>query len=211
MGRASTSLVYSGLETVSDDRIHLIEDLKRRYAPRPDDFDFLSCNLTTVHLLLSGIGCHYKDGVDTPRTDAENFTLDEATTACACLVQRRDADFPARILVDRKSLWSFDECSTVGDGNWSRYAQVFRPEISARTVWRAVQALRCVIHPMQESGRVSTGTRRAFFENARWLVLNMLFLKLRSEQGESLALSPDEKSAIRARTVDLAGVLVDTV
>ena len=38
-----------------------------------------------AHLELSGILYHFKDSADTPSPDATNFTLEEATTALACL------------------------------------------------------------------------------------------------------------------------------
>ncbi|MBF8274501.1 MAG: AIPR protein [Magnetococcales bacterium] len=110
------------------------------------------------------------------------------TTACACLVQQKNGDFVTRILANRSSLWSLDAIWTESVDDISRYAQVFRPELSARTVWRAVQAQRCVIKTMQKSGRTSMGVRKTFFENARWVILNVLFLKLRPEQRKMLSL-----------------------
>ena len=51
---------------------------------------------------------------------------------------------------------------------------------------------------MRAEARSSAGIRKAFFDNARWLVLNLVFLKLKPEQGEDLALSPHEQAAIAA-------------
>lgn len=45
------------------------------------------------------------------------------------------------------------------------------------------------------------------FDNARWLVLNLLFLNLRPEQGEELRLTLDEEAKISKTVVDLAGAL----
>jgi hypothetical protein len=52
-----------------------------------------------------------------------------------------------------------------------------------------VQVQRIVIDAMRGSGRSETGVRKAFFENARWLVLNVLFLRLRPEISEELTLA----------------------
>jgi AIPR protein len=156
-------------------------------------------------LLLPGITYHYKDDADTPTPNEANFTLDEATTASACLARSSDCDdFCARILVNRRSLWSMDEIYPPEDLSCSRYAQVFRADRSARTLWRAVQTQRLVIKAMQDSGRTSTGVRKAFFENARWLVLIVIFIKLHPERGNDLNLTADEIKAVSQRTIEFA-------
>lgn len=136
-------------------------------------------------LTLSGITYYYKQDAEAPAPDATNFTLEEATTACACLVQQNDCDFCARVLSNRQSLWSMDEIYPSGEMLRSRHSRVFRPDRSARAVWRAVQAQRLVIKAMQDNTRASNGVRKVFFENVRWLILNVVFLKLRPDQGEA--------------------------
>ncbi|MCI0353105.1 MAG: hypothetical protein L0Z53_27110 [Acidobacteriales bacterium] len=126
-------------------------------------------------LRLSGITYHYKQDAETPSLDAANFTLEEATTACACLAQQNDCDFCARVLANRQSLWSLDEIYPPEELLRSRYSRVFRPDRSARTVWRAVQTQRLVIKAIQANARASIGVRKAFFENGRWLVLKCHF------------------------------------
>jgi hypothetical protein len=159
-------------------------------------------------LKLSGIIYHFKDDADTPTPDNANFTLEEATTASACLAQLPDCDFCARILANRRSLWSFELIYPDTEINRSRYSRVFLPDRSARTVWRAVQTQRVIIREMQNSGRAtSSGIRKAFYENARWVVLNVVFLKLRPEQGDELTLTAGEVSAISALTIEAAETL----
>lgn len=156
-------------------------------------------------LARSGISYHYKQDADMPSPDATNFTLDEATTACACLTQQRDCCyFCSRVLADRKALWSMDEFYPPEEFLRSRYSRVFRPDRSARNVWRAVQTQRLVIDKMKSDARASSGVRKAFFENARWLVLNIIFLKLHPEQGEELQLSVDEIASISRATGEIA-------
>lgn len=158
--------------------------------------DFVSLDaqqdIIANQLTLSGINYHFKQDAEMPTPDATNFTLDEATTACACLAQQRNCDFCSRVLGNRKSLWSLDEIYPPEEFLRSRYSRVFLPDRSARNVWRAVQAQRLVIKAMQGNARASNGVRKAFFENARWLVLNVIFLKLHPEQGNDLALSAAE-------------------
>jgi len=152
-------------------------------------------------LFMSGIYYHFKDSEDTPRPDQSNFTLEESTTACACLIQATDGDFCSRILANRRSLWSFEEVYPATEMYRSRYQRVFRPDRSARTIWRAVQSQRLVISALKTS---ETGVRKEFFENCRWLILNVIFLKLRPEAGESLTLSAQEATDLGKAALEYA-------
>jgi len=60
-------------------------------------------------LKLGNIFYHYKDDAEAPSPDENNFTLAEATTAGACLVEVDPWDYCARLIANRKSLWSMDE------------------------------------------------------------------------------------------------------
>ncbi len=158
-------------------------------------------------LQLSGVRYHYKDSEDVPPPDAQNFTLEEATNALACSEQEKHCDLYSRILANRRSLWSFEEIYPNTQLYRSRYARLFRPDRSARTVWRAVQAMRLVKETMQADARASIGVRKTFFENARWLVLNIIFLKLHPHQGEDLTLTADEVDAVRQKTQEYSTAL----
>ena len=157
------------------------------------------------HLLLSGVAYHYKDDAETPDPDEANFTLHEATTASACLAKQPDCDnFCALILSKRSALWSMDEIYPPEELLRSRYARIFRPDRSARTLWRAVQTQRLVVKVMQDSGRAEKGVRKEFFVNARWLVLNVIFIKLHPDQGNELNLTDDEANAVSQSTMEFA-------
>jgi hypothetical protein len=158
-------------------------------------------------LKLTGVEYHYKEDVDAPAPDATNFTLEEATTASACLVQSGDCELCARILANRRSLWSMEDTYPKGELRRSVYSRVFRAERSARAVWRAVQAQRLVVKVMQDNGRASSGIRKAFFDNARWLVLNVLFLKLHPERGEDVKLTAEEEAEVSKMALELAEAL----
>lgn len=60
---------------------------------------------------------------------------------------------------------------------------------------------------MQDSARAESGIRKTFFENARWLVLNLVFLKLRCENGAELTLSQEEKDEISRKTIEISETL----
>lgn len=156
------------------------------------------------HLELSGIFYHYKESENDPAPDETNFILVEATTSLACLEQ--DLDFCTRALANRRSLWS-QEIAFPGTEFNTRYRRLFRPDRTATTIWRAVQAQREVVRRCQENGRASTGKRKAFFENARWLILHIVFIRLHPERRVPLALTVDEIADIRRDVDEVAEAL----
>ena len=137
----------------------------------------------------SGITYHYKISDEAIPQDAFNFSILEATTAAACLLQGNTAPkFVARTLSNRKSLWETEipEGETI-----SQYSRVFSSSLSARSLWRAVQAQRIVLDKLREFARAEPA-RKVFFENGRWLILNLIFLRLKPESGEATSLSAEE-------------------
>ena len=158
-------------------------------------------------LILAGIHYHYKDNDDAPNADDENFDLAEATAALASLEDDPTCDFCSRVLANRNSLWSRETVFPAADTYLSRYDRLFGPERSARTIWRAVQCRRVVIAQLQADGRSATGNRKTFFENARALVLHIVFLKLHRERGGDLMLSSTDKSDLVEHTIRIAEAL----
>lgn len=158
-------------------------------------------------LHIAGIEYHYKADDDTPDPDETNFTLEEATTALACLERQNDCDLCTRVLANRKSLWSFENEYPDDNPQESRYKKLFHSSRSPLTVWRAVQVQRIVLKQMKDSGKASTGVRKTFFENARWLVLNLIFLKVHPHEGQGLSLSEDQHQVIVAKTIEFAEIL----
>jgi hypothetical protein len=155
-------------------------------------------------LALSGVQYHYKDADDTPASDDSNFSLDEATTALACLEQQGSCDLLSRIVAKRSDLWSFEEVYPVGSAQRSRYSQLFKSSRSARVIWRAVQAQRIVKAALRTA---ESGVRKDFFVNGRWLVLNGVFLKLKPERGSGLTLTSDEGHALTKAAQEYAEYL----
>jgi AIPR protein len=156
-------------------------------------------------LVLSGITYHYKSGINTLSPDETNFSLQEATTASACLAKKSDLDdFCARILSDRDSLDSMEEIYPIEEGLRSRYSRVFRADRSARIVWRSVQLQRIVIRAMQDAGMAERRVRKEFFENAQWVVLSAIFGQLRLEQGNDLQLTDAERERVSQNTIQFA-------
>jgi AIPR protein len=160
-------------------------------------------------LVLSGITYHYKSDVDTPPPDETNFSFQEATTACACLANKSDlGDFCARISFDRDSLTSMEEVYSEKEVMRSCYSRVFRADRSARTVWRAVQIQRLVIKVMmQEGSNAERDDRKAFLQYARWVLLSVIFIKLRLEQSNDLQLTSDEINLVTQSTISFAEAL----
>jgi hypothetical protein len=152
-------------------------------------------------LILSGVSYHYKDGEGAPASDETNFDLDEATTACALMANAIDCDFCARVVANRRSFWSFDEVFPEGDLYRSRYAKIFRPDLSARAIWRAVQAQRVVKAALKSA---ETGVRKDFFDNSRWLVLSVIFLRMKPQLGQELTLTTQEITQLTQAAQDYA-------
>lgn len=179
-------------------------NFQNRITPR--DFAALEEEHRGIALGLepSGIYYHYKDSDDNPEPDENNFLLDEATTALASLEQQSACDLLSRIVAQRKALWSFEEVYQPSEVHRSRYAKIFKTIRSARSIWRAVQTQRLVVSALDTSER---GVRRAFFTYGRWLVLNLIFLKLHPHFGESLALTPAEEQEIRAKAQEFIEII----
>lgn len=137
----------------------------------------------------SNITYHYKISDDTIPQDAYNFSILESTTAAACLIQGNTApEIIARTLGNRKALWDRE----IPEGETtSTYSRVFASTLSARSLWRAVQAQRVVLDKFRELARAEPN-RKAFFENGRWLILNLIFFRLKPESGSSTSLPSDE-------------------
>lgn len=173
--------------------------------------DFVSLDEQQERIALQlrqfDIEYHYKSDADTPDPDDANMTLLEATIALACLEQEADCDLCSRVLANRNSLWSFKQVYPESELHRTRYHHLFRPERSARTVWRAVQAYRSVVQKLQSEAQSSVGIRQAFFDNARWLVLNLVYLRLHPERGEEMALTEAEAIQIVAATLEIAETL----
>lgn len=151
-----------------------------------------------------GVHYHYKIDEDTPASDADNYTIDEALTACACLKNTADCDFVTRVAANRASLLSLDMVYPAAEVLRSRHERIFPPDLSARTAWRAVQVQRIVLQIMSASAKASTGASKAFYTNARWVVLAAIFNRLRPEAGEALALSADEIATVMAEVTEYA-------
>lgn len=170
--------------------------------------DFVSLDPLQGHIARqlepAGIHYHYQDDVDVPSLDGTNFDLKEATNALAAMLQDKSCNYIARLIANQRSLWSMEDHFPEPTRPRSLYHNLFRPEHSARTIWRAVQAQRIVVVAMKNSGTSETGVRKAFFENAKWLVLNLVFLKYHPERGEPLALDAAEESTLTRATQDFA-------
>lgn len=155
-----------------------------------------------------GVGYHYRLDEDTPASDDQNFTIEEALTACACLHNAQDCDLLYRVAANRDSLRSLEMVFPADQAVRTRHERVFPVSLSARTAWRAVQAQRIVLQIMGDNAKASTGAAKSFYTNARWLVLAAVFNRLKPESGEAMTLSSDERVAVSAAVTDYAEKLL---
>lgn len=158
-------------------------------------------------LRLEGIGYHYRADADQATEDATNFTVREASLALAALEWDGTGDLCAKATGDAKALFSTEPIYEPPTPP-SRYHRLFPPERAARVIWRAVQARRLVVTKMRDDGRAAgVGVRNSFFENARAVVLSVVFVRLRPEQGEAVALTSQEMGRITGETISAAEAL----
>lgn len=188
-------------------RITQSTNFQNQIAPR--DFVALDDQQARIaaHLRLEGIGYHYKDDADETASDSFNFTVQEAALALASLEwDGTEQDLCAKATGDANALYSME--AIYPPPYTSRYQRLFRPDRSARTVWRAVQARRAVVRQMRAEGRAAAaGPRRTFFENARAVVLAVIFVRIRPEHSDQLSLTADELTALAAETIRAAEAL----
>jgi len=90
----------------------------------------------------------------------------------------------------------------------SRHERVFPANLSARTVWRAVQTQRIALKGMTDGAKASTGATRAFYTYARWVVLAAIFNRIKPEAGEDLALTNAEQATISSAVSNYAEKLL---
>ncbi|WP_313554711.1 AIPR family protein [Agrobacterium cavarae] len=159
-------------------------------------------------LRAHGIFYHFKIDEDTPKSDEENFSIDDAITACACLKNTNDCDFVTRVAANRASLLSLDLVYPETEVIRSRHERVFPPDLSARTVWRAVQMQAIVLKVMGDSAKAASGATKAFYTYGRWIVLAVTLAKHRPDQGEALILTDAEKADISAKVSEYAEMLL---
>lgn len=197
------------LERCEDDR-NFAERITRstNFQNQINDRDFISLDANQQRLCdalkLHSVNYHFKKGEENPPRDETNFDLEEAITALACLQTDNTGDLCARVLANRNSLRTLEEDE--GEKR-SRYKRLFGSERSARTVWRAVQTQRAVVEALQNQMRTVSGVQHEFYENARWLVLHLIFLQHHPERGEELNLPEESKGEIRQKADALAETL----
>ena len=105
---------------------------------------------------------------------------------------------------DRESLWSLEKVFPDDVDAPSRYSRVFRPSRSARAVWRAVQAQRCVTDAVHENFQEADERRKEFGRYAGWLVLNLIFLRLKPERGDGMTLPEDMRETLKTTAQEYA-------
>jgi hypothetical protein len=157
-----------------------------------------------IHLRVEGVRYRYKSGVRANEADTRSFGVHEAALALASLEWERGGDLCATALRDPDALLSMDVVYPDGERIRTRYHRLFRPERSAREVWRAVQVRRVVLSRLAGDGAAE---RSAFYRHAGALILNIVFLALRPERGDPPTLSPAEEAAVGDCAVRVAAAV----
>jgi len=188
-------------------RITKSTNLQNRIQPR--DFVALDDQHERIasQLAIDKVYYHYKSGADVPDSDDRNFDISDAATALACSQQDKECGLIATLVGDRAALWSDDKVYIREEDTaptLTRCEFLFSGSTSARTVWRAVQTRQIVIERIVASAKAESGVRSDFFRYGRWLVLNLVFLRLRPHQGEELFLPTVMAASVTAECIAFA-------
>lgn len=208
-------LLVTCIELPADD-MGFADDVTRyrnsQNAVSPQDFAALDDNQESWRRTLQSEGITYvvkRSAVDSP-ADEKTFTLMDAAEARAL---RGDAGF--RLLLERPArLWdrSADLAGNKATPDRpSAYKTLFPDALTARQLWRTVQIVRFVQKTVEQDALSMQSQEDAeFARNSIRLLVHIILINCRTLcDGESLALSDDEKSVLsdvldRTRSVLIA-------
>jgi hypothetical protein len=121
-------------------------------------------NSISEDLRLDGIQYAYKSGDPVPLRDS-GFTITEATIALACAQENVDLAVQAKREVSK--LWL--------DINKPPYTQLFRPDVSGRYCWKAVQVMRRVDKQLDVLKERYSGRERLIAVHGNRFILHKVF------------------------------------
>lgn len=150
------------------------------------------------HLRQSGIFYHYRETNEKIKPDEQNFTLQEAISALACLEKDKTCKIYTQLAKNRRALLTKDN---------ELYKRIFRADRTAKTIWRAVQVSRIVLDIISSRIKSETGAKKEFFKYSRWLLLSLIFMQLKPEDGNDLRLEENTVHNI-SQNVDMISELM---
>lgn len=204
---ASDPLVFIKIISLEAGREGMGDRVTRstNFQNRVERVDFVALDLEQKRLsqtlALSGITYHYKKDDESIERDEQNFFVEEATVALACLIT---VDNVVPLKREPSDFWDIE------DKEKSRYRTLFNGGLSARTVWRAVQISRYVFELLATRYRAETKSSRAkCYKHCKFLALHVVFVRSGLVHQPSPNLTPDEKKRLSEVTDDVIETLCD--
>jgi hypothetical protein len=152
-------------------------------------------------LALSNINYHYKKDDESIERDAQNFFVEEATVALACL---SSVDNVVPLKREPGDFWDLE------NKDKSKYRTLFNSSLSARTVWRAVQICRHVFDVLNARYRAEAKASRAkCYKHSKFLALNLVYLRSGLVLQPELNLTTDERKRLSEITDSIVETLCD--
>jgi hypothetical protein len=150
-------------------------------------------------MLLSSINYHYKKDDESIERDGQNFFVEEATVALACL---GNIDNLVPLKREPGEFWDLE------DGASSRYRVLFNSGLSARTAWRTVQIARHVFQVLSDRHKTEANRSRSkCYKHSRFMALHIVFIQSGLAHKPDVNLTPAEITKLS----EVTDLVVETV
>lgn len=172
-------------------------------------------------LQMAGIEYLLKQGEDDPPHSPSCFSARELAPFLACTVTTADwHDFVVAAKKDKKKLFGREGLVANQDPLRQAYERLFTDSLTARQMWRVVQIGRSVLTNVRARSNaegdplgLAEGTLPAkeILKHGCWLILHVIFIRLRLQNGQTLTLTNEELTAISLEIDLIAQCLVTTM
>lgn len=173
----------------------------------------------TLH--MAGIDYLLRQGEDDPPLSSSCFSARELAPFLACTITTADwHDFVVAAKKDKKKLFGREGLVAIQDPLRQAYDRIFADSLTARQMWRVVQIGRSVLTNIRDRSNAESdpfglaeGTLPAkeILKHSGWLVLHVIFIRLRLQNGSTLRLTNDELTTISQEVDLIAQCLVSTM
>ena len=161
-----------------------------------------------------------QEGADDPALSDRCFSAREAAPFLACTITGNDwIDFVIAAKTDQKRLFSRKDMVSSKDPLRDSYSRLFPDSLTARQMWRTVQIGRYVREKIRDESRSISDPRKLpegslpgkeILKHAAWLVLHVICIRLKSQNGASLALDQHDLDTL-SREVNLVATQLVSV
>ncbi len=172
-------------------------------------------------LLMAGIEYQIKCGEDDAPRSAQCFNVREAAPILACTITNNDwHEFVVAAKTDKKKLFGRRGLVSASDPLSEAYNRLFSDSLTSRQLWRAVQVGRFVQAKIrdraaaeQDPTNLELCTLRAkeILKHSTWLLLHVIFIRLKLQFGDSLELTEQEVTTLSIEIDNSAQKVIEVV